>query len=58
MKLKSKINPNTEIQQFNKFISTLKNPLYKIDFNSSGQILSVDSINKKIIAWAKDKGLK
>ena len=58
MKLKSNISKETEIQQFNEFILTLKNPLYKINYNSLGQIIELDTTDKKIIAWAEDKGLK
>ena len=58
MKLRNTEIKESEIQQFNKFILTLKNPIYKIEFNPSGQIILLDTTDKKIIAWAKDNGLK
>jgi hypothetical protein len=58
MKLKSNISKETEIQQFNEFISTLKNPLYTIDYNSLGQIFQVNTKDEKIIKFVKKLGLK
>jgi len=58
MKLKSNISKETEIQQFNEFISTLKNPLYKIDYNSLGQIIEINTKDEKIIKFVKKLGLK
>jgi len=58
MKLKSNISKETEIQQFNEFISTLKNPLYKINYNSLGQIIEINTKDEKIIKFVKKLGLK
>ena len=58
MKLKSNISKETEIQQFNEFISTLKNPLYKINYNSLGQIIEVTTKDEKIIKFVKKLGLQ
>jgi len=58
MKLTSEIIKESEIQQFNKFISTLKNPLYKINYNSLGQITEIYTKDAQIIGFIKKLGLK
>ena len=58
MKLKSSLTNKTEIDEFNEFIKTLDKPIYRVDFNSLGQIIEINTKDKKIIAYAKDIGLE
>jgi len=50
----TKDRAKTEIEQFGEFVKDKKK--YSVGSNGKGEIVSVTTKDKKIIAWLKDKG--
>jgi len=57
MKL-TKVSPLTEKEELDKAFPNLKDIKCEIHSDTTGNIIYVNTTDKKIIAWLKEKGLK